>query len=124
MKANILTIILLSVTLSASAQVVLKSGMSNPSVQRALAVPSLTNVFSAIASTPQVLGGMILYFAGAAVWVFVLARVDVSFAYPFVGLGVVLTMLGGWLALGEPLTVARALGTILVTTGVALIARS
>ena len=124
MKANILTIILLSVTLSASAQVVLKSGMSDPNVQRALTAPSLTSVIAAVTGNPRVLAGVLLYIAGAAVWVFVLARVDVSFAYPFVGLGCVLTMLGGWLLLGEPLTTARALGTMLVAGGVVLIARS
>jgi multidrug transporter EmrE-like cation transporter len=124
MKANILTIILLSVTLSASAQVVLKSGMSDPSVQRALTAPSLTSVIAAIVGTPRVLAGILLYVAGAAVWVLVLARVEVSFAYPFVGLGCVLTMLGGWLLLGESLTIARGLGTILVASGVVLIARS
>ena len=124
MKANILSIILLSVTLSASAQVVLKSGMSDPTMQRALAAPTLTHVIAAVVGNYRVLAGLVLYFAGAAVWVFVLARVEVSFAYPFVGLGVVLTMLSGWLMLGETLSLARALGTLLVATGAVLIARS
>ena len=53
----------------------------------------------------------------------VLRRLDVTFVYPFVGLGFILTMfLGAWL-LSEPVTGTRIVGTLLVVAGVALIAR-
>ena len=48
---------------------------------------------------------------------------DVSFAYPFVGIGFILTMLMGWLALGDLMSPSRVVGTLLIAAGVVLIAR-
>jgi len=50
--------------------------------------------------------------------------VPVSFAYPFVGLGFVITALIAWAALGEAPGVPQIAGTLMVTLGVALIARA
>jgi multidrug transporter EmrE-like cation transporter len=67
---------------------------------------------------------LLIYFLSAGVWLFVLARVDVSLAYPFVGLGFILTMLLGWGMRGEILSVHRVAGTALIVAGVVLLARS
>jgi multidrug transporter EmrE-like cation transporter len=116
-------LILASVSLSAFAQIALKMGMSTPSVLAAMhSGPPLT-WFVPVATNTRVLGGLTLYFLSAALWLLVLSRLPVSAAYPFVGLGFVLTMLFGWLALGEPLGASRIGGTALVAIGVVLIAR-
>ncbi len=62
--------------------------------------------------------GLSLYVLGALAWIWVLAKADVSFAYPFVGLGFILTMFLGWFVLQEPLTMIRFAGTILMVAGV------
>ena len=67
--------------------------------------------------------GLTLYFLSAVVWLLVLSRVEVSFAYPFVGIGFILTMLLGWLAMGDTMSLARVAGTLLIAGGVVLIAR-
>jgi len=123
MTLPLLGLILLSVSLSALAQVALKLGMSGAGVTRALADGGAAQVAWAVASEWRVLGGLVLYFASAAAWLFVLARLQVSAAYPFVGLGFVLTLLLGWAWLGDTLSVGRVLGTLLVAAGVVLIAR-
>ena len=64
------------------------------------------------------------YALGAVVWLLVLARLPLSAAYPFVGLGFVLTMAIGLFALGEQLTPGRIAGTILIAAGCVLVARS
>jgi multidrug transporter EmrE-like cation transporter len=56
------------------------------------------------------------------VWLFVLARLDVSIAYPFVSLGFIVTMSLGCLLFGEPFTVRKMIGTIVVMLGVYLVA--
>ena len=76
-----------------------------------------------VASNPWVVLGLALYFLSAIVWLLVLSRVDVSFAYPFVGIGFILTMLMGWLALGDLMSPSRVVGTLLIAAGVVLIAR-
>ena len=59
----------------------------------------------------------------AAIWLLVLARVEVSFAYPFVGIGFIVTMVLGWWLMGDSIGLQRLAGTLLITAGVVLIAR-
>ena len=67
--------------------------------------------------------GVALYFFGTAIWLFVLARGEVSYAYPFVGLSFIITLLLDRLLMGDVLTVKRVIVTALVSTGVLLIAK-
>ncbi len=67
-------------------------------------------------------GGLFLYGLSAVVWLFVLARLDVSVAYPFVALGFLVTMALGCLLFGEAFTVRKVLGTLIVMLGVYLVA--
>ena len=110
--------------MAAVGQIVLKAGMSTNSVLQSLSDGFGLSASLTIFTNPLVVIGLGLYFGAALVWLLVLARIDVSLAYPFVGLGFVLTMAFGWLFLGEHLTIARILGTLLITSGVVVLARS
>lgn len=121
---NLLGLILGSVGMSAVAQLLLKLGMSSEPVQQALGQDSTLDAVWIVATNWQVVGGMGLYALAAIVWLFVLARADLSFAYPFVGIGFILTMLLGWAILGETLGAARLIGTLLVVGGVWLVSSS
>ena len=124
MTRTALMLILLSVTITACAQIVLKAGMGGASVQRAIAAGPGMRMVLAIALDPLVVGGLVLYFVAAAVWLFVLSQVEVSLAYPFVALGFVLTAVAGHLLFHEALSPTRIAGILLVCGGVALLARS
>ena len=123
MNQYLILLILCSVLLSSIAQIVLKTGMSNPSVLQAMQSQSAMQAFIAIATNIYVIGGLTLYFASAAVWLLVLARVDVSFAYPFVGLGFVVTMLLAFFINGEVLSTTKIVGTLCIALGVAIMAQ-
>jgi multidrug transporter EmrE-like cation transporter len=124
MNVGLLAPILGSVALSALAQLLLKLGMASAPVQSALQQPSALHALGAVAGNWQVLAGLGLYLLGAGIWLLVLARVDLSVAYPFVGAGFLLTMLLGWWVLNEPLGPARLAGTLLVVSGVWLVSGS
>ena len=123
MNLNVLLLILTSVLLSAIAQITLKMGMSSSIIQQAIASASNVAVFQSIATNLYVLGGLTLYFASAAVWLFVLAKVDVSFAYPFVGLGFIATMMLAYFINGEILSTTKIVGTLCIAIGVAIVAQ-
>ncbi len=53
----------------------------------------------------------------------VLSRVEISFAYPFLGLSFVLVTMWGYFVLGEGVTLWRVVGVLFICLGVALIAR-
>jgi len=123
MSLYLLTLILSSILLSSFAQIVLKTGMSNPGVLSAIQSASTFDIVKTIATNFAVIGGLSLYFASAAVWLLVLAKVDVSFAYPFVGLGFIITMLLAFFINGEVLSSTKIAGTLCIALGVAIIAQ-
>lgn len=111
-----------SVLISALAQIALKQGMSSSTVSAALGQGTASTI-TAIATNPYVIGGLSLYALGAVLWLFVLSRVDVSVAYPFVAFGFIVTMALAIVLLGEPLQPLRVAGTLLVVAGAVLITR-
>jgi multidrug transporter EmrE-like cation transporter len=112
------------VTLSALSQMVMKIGMSSPQIQSALSNgPGLGTAWN-VATNLYVLLGLSMYVFGAGLWLLVLSKVDVSMAYPFVGIGFVMTMLLGWGVLNENLGTERIIGTLLIVAGVVLVSRS
>ena len=118
-----LALIFVSVCLSAVAQILLKGGMSSLAVQRALSEQVSLKTFWSVFTNIAVLSGLVVYFGSALVWLLVLSKVEVSIAYPFVALGFVVTAMMGHLLFGEPLTMPRIAGILLVCAGVAVLAR-
>jgi drug/metabolite transporter (DMT)-like permease len=119
----ILVLTLVSVTLSAVAQVTMKAGLSQPPIRAALAAGDCLALAMAAASNPFLVAGFGLYFVGALVWLVVLARVNVSVAYPFMSLGFLMTAGLAALFLGESVSAKRWLGIFLVGIGVYIVAR-
>lgn len=122
MTIKIILFIIASVSLSAFAQIVLKMGMSNAKVQNDLMIAGniLEKLFIALTNV-YVISGISMYVFSMILWLVVLAKIDVSVAYPFVGLGFIITMILGFLLLGEQITAMRVMGTILVVCGVLMV---
>jgi len=125
MTGGMLALIFLSVSLSALAQLALRHGMASQSIQSILH-NSESNLQLAwtIATNPYVFGGLFMYGIGAISWLFVLSKLEVSTAYPFVGLGFILTMILGFFLLQESISTLKVLGTMLVTIGVVMVSKS
>jgi len=117
-----LSFILISVFLSVVAQILLKHGMSNSSVQAALNSDALTAGIT-IFTNISVIAGLAAYVSSAGIWLLVLSKIDVSKAYPFVGIGFIGTMMFAYWFLNEPLTLTKVIGTLLVLAGVLLISQ-
>jgi multidrug transporter EmrE-like cation transporter len=118
-----LALILVSVSLSALAQISFKLGVTgaagHPVVVGGMAGGLINSML-----TPGVIVGLALYGFGTLLWLTALARVDVSQAYPFVGLGFVLTAILGYAFFGDALTPQRIVGIFVVMGGVWLVAQS
>jgi multidrug transporter EmrE-like cation transporter len=121
MSVGVRILILSAVALSAFAQIALKHGMSRPEVQKALASMQYPKVIIEIVANSGVICGILMYVAGMVLWLFVLAKIDVSQAYPFVGIGFVITMSLGYLLFGETLSIYRISGALFVAIGIMLI---
>ena len=118
MSLNVLILIFASVGLSAIAQIAMKAGISELVTQPS---SSVLRSYFAMFSAPKVLFGLACYVLGAVVWLRVLSMTDVSQAYPFVALGFVLTMVLGFVLLGEPSHPTRWIGAGFILVGVWLV---
>lgn len=112
-----------SIVLSVLAQFLLKKGMSSLEIKAALAQPLGINAGISVLLNPAIFAGFALYGLGALIWLAVLAKWEVSKAYPLVGLGFALTVIIGFL-LGEQVTAARTIGVALICAGVIVVSRS
>ena len=114
-----LSTILISVLLSVLAQIFLKSAMNNIVFPQSWFSYDALQVFI----NKYILLGLACYGLSMLFWLYVLTKVDVSRAYPFVGLGFIGTMLFAYYFLNEPITSQKLLGTLLVIGGVVLLAK-
>ena len=121
MTVRLLLLILASVSLSALAQLALKIGTTAAAGGRSTGIGG---EIGGLAQSPMIILGLGLYGIGALLWLFVLGRAPLSLAYPFVGIGFILTMLAGAFWLNESISVARVAGTLLIAVGCVLVARS
>jgi drug/metabolite transporter (DMT)-like permease len=121
----LIAMILLSVGLAAVAQLTLKHGMN-------LVTASLrphrfgidATSLRALASTWAVWAGLFLFGLSALVWLVVLSRASLSFAYPFASLTYVLILLFDRFWLNESVPGLRWVGVALIAVGIVLISRT
>ena len=116
-------LILVSVSLAALAQLTLKHG-----VNQATADPGGLQLTSAsikdVVSTPAVWGGLILFGLSAVVWLAVLSRTSLSFAYPFASLTSVLILLADRFVLRQAIPPLRWVGVACIMLGIVLVAQT
>jgi drug/metabolite transporter (DMT)-like permease len=117
-------ITLLCVVLTTSAQIALKLGVSTGPMQVLASSSSASTFLARAVFAPMVLLGLALYVASTILWLLVLSKLDVSFAYPFVSLGFVFTALYAYFALHEPMAMNRVAGIALIAVGVYFVAKS
>ncbi len=117
--------ILVSVLLSAGSQVLLKYGMTGPAVTRCRRQWKRAHQHRlTVASSPLVLTGLACFGLSAIVWLFVLSKIPLSTAYPFVALGIVITVLAGRLLFAEPISLLKLAGVLFIVAGVTMVAAS
>ena len=74
--------------------------------------------------SPEIIAAAITIVIGTALWLYVLYTMDVSRAFPFLSLGSVIVVAVSRVFLGERVPAYRWLGVILISVGIALVARS
>lgn len=119
----IFALILCGVLLNACAQLLLKAGMSQIGHFEFTLANAMPIGLKVVICPPIVLG-LFLYGMSVAVWLLVLSRVQVSFAYPMLSIGYIVNALAAYYLFGEPLTSIRMLGIFIIIAGVYLVAQS
>jgi drug/metabolite transporter (DMT)-like permease len=125
-RAMLFGFILLSVATAATAQLMLKHGMTqvthHGTIPLDLKQPAET--VRRIGVNSSVWIGLLIFVLSAAIWLIVLSRASLSFAYPFVSLTYVIILLFDGLVLHEPVSGVRWAGVALIIAGILLISRT
>jgi drug/metabolite transporter (DMT)-like permease len=121
----LIAMILLSVGLAAVAQLLLKTGMNHVNDQLAPARFGLDGAsMRVLVAQPYVWAGLFLFGLSALVWLVVLSRASLSFAYPFAALTYVLILLFDAVVLDETVPPLRWGGVAFIAVGIFLISRT
>ncbi|WAC06563.1 MAG: EamA family transporter [Thermodesulfobacteriota bacterium] len=74
--------------------------------------------------TPYIFLGLVLYGIAMFLWLSILSRVDLSYAYPMLSLSYVFIVLASWLIFNENLSFLRLMGVLCICLGVIMVGRS
>jgi drug/metabolite transporter (DMT)-like permease len=121
--AKYIPLILSGVLLNALAQLFLKKGMTALG-HFAFSITETAPALMRAAFNPFILAGLLSYMVSVVIWMLVLSRADVSFAYPFLSVGYIVTAVAAYLLFGESLSAVRVAGIALICLGVILISRT
>src|SRR3989344_9022109 len=111
-------IIFIPIFISAIAQIILKLGLGELNTQN-----GAVNFLIKALLSPGVIFGLGLYGLGALLWLIVLSKEDVSFAFPLVSFAYVIAIVLSAVILKEHVTLPRIVGSAIIMLGIFIIAR-
>jgi drug/metabolite transporter (DMT)-like permease len=115
--------ILFTVLTNAAAQIMLKQGMMSLGPLSFSTDTIVQRVFQIIFN-PWVFVGLTTFVISMASHLFVLSKVDLSFAFPFLSLAYVVVAVVAWLVFKEELGAYKIMGIALICAGTIFIAQS
>lgn len=119
-----LLLVLGSVGTATLGQLLLKTGMTSVGRLGAGALQQPLQTLIAVASTPVVWLGLASYAIGAVLWMVVLSRLDLGYAYPLLAISYILIPLLAHFLLGEAIPPLRWVGIAVIFAGVIIVART
>lgn len=120
--ANFL-LILIGVLLNTAAQILLKKAMLIIGTIQ-INMTSILTMLPKICINLYVWSGMVCYVVSFLIWLVVLSRVEVSYAYPFLSIGYIFTAFIGYFFFGESMTLFKVTGIGVICLGVILLFQS
>jgi multidrug transporter EmrE-like cation transporter len=115
-------LIIASATLGSCGQLLLKRGMTSFG---ATSVGAIWGQLGRVLIVPEVVVGFLSFGVGAILWLVVVSKAEISYAYPIssgISYAILLFVASAWL--GEGVTWVRIGGVLLILAGLVMITRS
>jgi drug/metabolite transporter (DMT)-like permease len=119
----IFILIFFGVLLNSGAQLLLKVGVNQIGYFEFNLSQLSLFVFKVVCNIP-IVAGLMLYVMSVVIWLLVLSRVPVSYAYPLLSLGYLINAIAAFYLLHEPVSALRILGILIIMAGVYLVSQS
>jgi drug/metabolite transporter (DMT)-like permease len=115
--------ILITLALTVYGQLVLKWQMGSAGPMPADGAGKLLFLLQQFLN-PWILSGFFSAFAASLAWMAAMTRFDLNYAYPFMSLAFIIVMAFSIAFLGESFSMSKAIGTLLVVSGLFVVARA
>jgi len=115
-------LIAVCVTLGSVGQILFKVGVNAANTKGIATAPIIQKILTYLVA-PQVLLGLLCYSVATVLWIYLLSRVPVSWAYPFLGLTYVAVLFLSAIILGEKITTLHFVATAIIWFGVFMLVR-
>jgi multidrug transporter EmrE-like cation transporter len=123
-RAISVILLLVSVSFAVAGQITLKWAMDRIGRIGSAQVSEAGDTLLRAAKEPRLWLGLFLFGVSALFWLVVLSRVDLSIAYPMVGISYILIVLFARVFLNEHVPSMRWAGVVVVAMGIAIIGLS
>ena len=117
-------IIVLSVFFSSTSQLLLKKGAASLVIPDDISGRCLFGLFTDIITNIYLIFGVVFQIIALLVWIYVLKKVDVSYAYPFISVGFVFVIVMGHFIYNEPISAMKMFGCLVICLGVFILSKS
>ena len=118
-----LILILVCVCLGVAGELLFKTGaISLKNVDLTVSPKTLSSVLGLLGN-PVIIMGFVCYGIASVLWIIVLSRLDLSFAYPVYALMFALIPLAAFLVFKEQIPVGRWIGILLIVMGIITVLR-
>lgn len=101
-------------------QLIWKIGLGKLQVVTLISVEGLTKALI----SPYIITGMVIYIVATVIWLNVLSKIPLSFAYPLMSIAYIFGMILAKTVLGESISTVRWLGAFVIVFGVYLVSRA
>jgi len=118
-----LSLVMVCVILGAFGQIAMKHGMNDVGKEGISKLTSIKGLFN-IFTNKFVFTGCLFYVFGLILWLFALSMLEVSFIYPLISIGYVLTAVLAFVFLKEQVTTLRWAGIALIVIGSIMVIRT
>jgi drug/metabolite transporter (DMT)-like permease len=115
-------LILLAVLLGVAGELLLKAGIDSVGELHLSGFNQIVTTVKDVFTHPRIILGFIAYGTASLMWLVVLSRFDLSFAYPMLALTYVFVPLAAKFFLHESIPAGRWLGIVVVIVGVVIVA--
>ena len=128
LKPQVLINLSVSIFMGVFAQLLMKYGMINlkktAGYHKHIVSINIIKILFIIFTDKFVAAGIVLYLISMFFWIKVLSKIDLSVAYPFVSIGIIITVILAALTLGESVPLMRWFGIFITLCGVYVIVLS
>jgi len=116
-----LIVLFVAIAMGAVGQIGMKAGMNRVRERAGGELESFVKALPKIFSDLYVLGGITIYVISTALWLWVLSKVDLSFAYPCISISYIIIILAGRWIFRECIDGWKIAAIALILSGVILL---